>query len=77
MHSSTVLMNSLSRSVLLPLVDNDWDGSFIVVEYLDRGTLRQRLDAARGGLGFWPAVRHALELASAMKYLHYEAIPGT
>ncbi|CAM9508580.1 unnamed protein product, partial [Hapterophycus canaliculatus] len=34
------------------------------------------MDAARGGLGFWPALRHATELASVMRYLHDEAIPG-
>lgn len=45
------------------------------MEYLEDGTLRRRLDAARGGLGFWPAVRHALELAKAMRYLHKEALP--
>lgn len=50
--------------------------SFIVMEYLDGGTLRQRLDAAGGGLGFWPAMKHALELASVLRYMHEEAIPG-
>jgi len=49
---------------------------FIMIEFLDGGTLRARLDAARGGLGFWPAVRHAMQLASVMRYLHTEAIPG-
>lgn len=48
---------------------------FIVMEYLDGGTLRQRLDANMGGLGFWTGVRYALQMASAMKYLHDEAIP--
>ncbi|CAM9501529.1 unnamed protein product [Scytosiphon promiscuus] len=50
--------------------------TFMAIEYLDRGTLRARMDAARGGLGFWPALRHATELASVMRYLHEEAIPG-
>lgn len=49
---------------------------FIVVEYLDGGTLRQRLDAAGGGLGFWPACKHALELASVLRYMHNDAVPG-
>ncbi|CAN0350127.1 unnamed protein product, partial [Ectocarpus fasciculatus] len=46
------------------------------MEYLNRGTLRARMDAARGGLGFWPGVRHATELASVMRYLHDDAMPG-
>lgn len=46
------------------------------MEYLNRGTLRARMDAARGGLGFWPGVRHAMELASVMTYLHDDAMPG-
>ncbi|CAB1099599.1 unnamed protein product [Ectocarpus sp. CCAP 1310/34] len=50
--------------------------TFVVMEYLDRGTLRARMDAARGGLGFWPGVRHAVELASVMAYLHDDAMPG-
>lgn len=47
-----------------------------MIEFLDGGTLRARMDAARGGLGFWPGVRHATELASVMNYLHNHAIPG-
>lgn len=34
------------------------------------------MDNARGGLGFWPAIRHAMQLASVMRYLHNDAIPG-
>lgn len=45
------------------------------MEYLEGGTLRRRLDAVGGGLGFWPAAKHALELAAVMKYMHEEAIP--
>eukprot|EP00903_Cladosiphon_okamuranus_P008082 g7793.t2 len=50
--------------------------TFMVIEFLDGGTLRARMDAARGGLGFWPGMWHATELASVMKYLHNDAIPG-
>ncbi|CAN0187310.1 unnamed protein product [Scytosiphon promiscuus] len=50
--------------------------SFIVLEYLSKGTLRGRLDKCGGGLGLGPAIKYGLQLASALSYMHDGAWPG-
>lgn len=50
--------------------------SFIVLEFLGGGTLRSRLDSCGGGLGIKPAVKYGHQLASALAYMHDEAVPG-
>lgn len=53
-----------------------WRRSFIVLEYLAMGTLRKRLDNCGGGLGIQPTVKHGQRLASALAYMHDDALPG-
>lgn len=52
--------------------------SFIVLEYLGGGTLRSCIEACEGqGLALATAMDYGQQLASALAYMHDDAVPGT
>ncbi|CAM9561494.1 unnamed protein product [Choristocarpus tenellus] len=50
--------------------------SFAALEFLVGGTLRERLDRCGGGLGLKAGMKYGQQLASALEYLHDQALHG-